>query len=199
MPAFVSYMAARANYLTPNTSVDRLLTPQAASQAGRGSLDSLTELMSTVPLDPAESCGYLYLHEHHRRYTVPSLELFRSRIDVRLPFVDPEFLQVLLSAPPRWRDDTSIHRALVAGGNAALLRVRNSNTGAAADASPLVESVMDKVNTLSQTLERPRLPALPQFRRVDAAHADQVGPGRTDVPDVAHSRMVPGGRVEAPD
>lgn len=148
MSALVTYMAARANYLTPNTPIDRLLTPHAASQAGRGSVDSLTELMSTVALEPAGACGYLYLHEHHRRYTVPSLELFRTRIDVRLPFVDPEFLRVLLSAPPRWRDDTSIHRALVAAGNPALLRVRNSNTGAAAGATRRVENVMEKLNTL---------------------------------------------------
>ena len=148
MPALVGYMAARANYLTPGTPVDRLLKPGAAASAGRGSLDSLGELMSTVALDPAESCAYLYLHEHHRRYTIPSLELFRSRIDVRLPFVDPDFLRVLLSAPARWRDDTSIHRALVATGDPALLRVRNSNTGAAVNAGRLTETLMDKLNTL---------------------------------------------------
>ena len=43
IPAFVTYMAARANYLTPNVPVDDLLTPQAAARAGRGSVDSLTE------------------------------------------------------------------------------------------------------------------------------------------------------------
>ena len=148
MPALVTYMAARANYLTPGTPVDHLLRPGAVDRAGRGSLDSLGALMSTVALDPAQACAYLYLHEHHRRYTIPSLELFRSRIDVRLPFVDPDFLRVLLSAPARWRDDTSIHRALVATGDPALLRVRNSNTGAAVNAGRLTETLMDKLNTL---------------------------------------------------
>jgi asparagine synthase (glutamine-hydrolysing) len=145
---FVPYMAARANYLTPGMPVEGLLKPAAAQNAGRGSLDSLGELLSSVTLDPAQACAYLYLHEHHRRYTIPSLELFRSRIDVRLPFVDPDFLRVLLSAPARWRDDTSIHRALVATGDPALMRVRNSNTGAAVDAGRLTETLMDKLNTL---------------------------------------------------
>ena len=79
-----------------------------------------------------------------------SLELFRTRIDVRLPFLS---ISRLPAGPAQcsgrtWRDDTSIHRALVAAGNPALLRVRNSNTGAAVNAPRLVEDAMDKLNTL---------------------------------------------------
>ena len=72
----------------------------------------------------------------------------RTRVDVRLPFVDVAYLRTLLSAPSEWRDATEIHRRLTGAGNPRLLRVRNSNTGAPANASPRVEFVFDKLNTL---------------------------------------------------
>jgi hypothetical protein len=71
---------------------------------------------------------------------------------VRLPFLDSEFLGVLLGAPSQWRDSTEIHRALTASGIPKLLKVRNSNTGAAADAGPLAEFVLDKWNSALKRL-----------------------------------------------
>ena len=103
-------------------------------------------------LSPANCCSYLYVREMHRRFTVPSLELFRTRVEVRLPFLDWDFLAVLLSAPPEWRDSTSIHQALTATGIPKLLRVRNSNSGAPADAGPRRELVFDKINTILKRL-----------------------------------------------
>jgi hypothetical protein len=67
---------------------------------------------------------------------------------VRLPFLDSQFLPLVLRAPAAWRDGVEIHRALMLRGNARLLKVRNSNTGAPGNASPLVEMALDKVNTL---------------------------------------------------
>ena len=142
------YLSRRANYITPNLPLGSFLSGNAAEEAGAGSADSFATALAGMKLSPAECCSYLYLRELNRRFTVPSLELFRTRVDVRLPFVDVAYLRTLLSAPSQWRDATEIHRRLTAAGNPRLLRVRNSNTGAAANASPRVEFVLDKLNTL---------------------------------------------------
>jgi len=153
--AFVDYMTTRANYVTPNLPLTNLFSAEPAHLGGPGMSASLRDLVEAVPLSPPELCSYLYLREHHRRFTVPSLELFRTAVEVRLPFMDRAFLQVLLSAPPEWHDDTSLHRALGRGRNPALMRVRNSNTGAAADAGRLTEMLLDKVNTILKRLNAP--------------------------------------------
>jgi hypothetical protein len=132
--------------------LSQFLTPQTAARAGRGAADSFAAVLEGTGLQPAEACSYLYLRELHRRFTVASLELFRTRVEVRLPFVDPAFLRVLLAAPPEWRDSTEIHRFLTSTGSASLLKVRNSNTGARAGAGPREEFVMDKLNTILKRL-----------------------------------------------
>ena len=113
---------------------------------------SLEESIAEVPLSPVDLCSYLYLEEHHRRYTVASLELFRTLFEVRLPFVDADFLTVLLRAPAPWRDGTAIHQAIIGTNHPAMLRVRNSNTGAPGSAGPFLETVFDKINSLGRRL-----------------------------------------------
>jgi asparagine synthase (glutamine-hydrolysing) len=143
-----AYLSRRANYVTPNLPLASFFSGNAAAEAGAGAADSFATTLAGIKLTPAECCSYLYLRELNRRFTVPSLELFRTRVDVRLPFVDVQYLKVLLSAPSAWRDSTEIHRRLTGAGNPRLLRVRNSNTGAAANAGPRTEFVLDKLNTL---------------------------------------------------
>jgi asparagine synthase (glutamine-hydrolysing) len=154
-PALIDYLSGRANYISAGLALDSLFLPDAAAISGRGAADSLGTLLSGIELSPAELCGYVYLREHHRRFTIPSLELFRSIMEVRLPFMDREFLSVLLSGRPEWRDDTSVHQSITRAGSPALLKVRNSNTGAPGDAGPLVERILDKVNTLLKRLNAP--------------------------------------------
>jgi hypothetical protein len=105
-------------------------------------------VLDGVALSPAQGCTYLYLREFHRHFTVPSLELFRTLVEVRLPFTERTFLRALLGAPAAWRDSTEIHRRLITAGLPALARVRNSNTGAPANAGSGVEFVLDKLNTV---------------------------------------------------
>ena len=70
---------------------------------------------------------------------MPSLELFRTRVEVRLPFLDVAFLRTLLGAPAEWRDTTEIHQRITRKGLPELLKVRTSKTGAPVDASPTTE------------------------------------------------------------
>jgi len=116
---------------------------------------SLEAAIANVSLAPADLCSYLYLVEHNRRFTVPSLELFRNAVEIRLPFLDAEFLEVLLRGPARWRDRPDVHRAILKASNPALGRVRNSNTGAPANANPLVEAMLDKMNSLLRRIGFP--------------------------------------------
>jgi asparagine synthase (glutamine-hydrolysing) len=148
---FLPDLSARANYITRGLALHRLLTPAAAREAGQGALASFRRVLDGTRLSPAQACSYLYLRELHRRFTVPSLELFRTRVDVRLPFVEVAFLRTLLAGPSRWRDSTEIHQRIT-GNLPALLTVRNSNTGAPANAGPTAERVFDKVNSALKRL-----------------------------------------------
>jgi len=148
----IPYLSARANYVTPDLPLSRILTPEAHAVSGEGASESFAVALAGTQLSPAECCSYLYLRELNRRFTIPSIELFRSRVEVRLPYLNVRFLKVLLAAPSKWRDSTEIHRTLTASGLPGLLKVRNSNTGAAADAGPKAEFALDKVNTLLKRL-----------------------------------------------
>lgn len=150
--AFIPYMLQRVNYISAGVALRDFLTEAWWAQAAEGARRSLEDSVEGVALAPADLCSYLYLMEHHRRYTVASLELFRTLVEVRLPFVDIDFLTTLWHGPAQWRDDTTIHRAVTAGNQPALLRVRNSNTGAPGNAGPLLETVCDKLNSLFKRL-----------------------------------------------
>ena len=148
----IPYLLQRVNYITPGLDLSSVFEAEWARRMRDSARESLTEALAGVALSPADQCSYLYLMEQHRRYTTASLELFRQAVEIRLPFVDLPFLRVLLRAPSRWRDDTRLHRALTTAGDPRLLRVRNSNTGISASASPLAERGFDKINTLLKRL-----------------------------------------------
>jgi asparagine synthase (glutamine-hydrolysing) len=145
---FVRHILERANYISRNVPLNAIFTDAWWSQIKNGARQSLEETTVDIPLSPPDLCSYLYLVELHRRFTIASLELFRNLAEVRMPFADEDFLRVLFRSPPRWRDKTDIHRAIIGTNSPALLRVRNSNTGAPGDAGPFVEKLCDKMNSL---------------------------------------------------
>ena len=148
-PEFLDYFYSRVNYISPHVSLLDLFEPEWASVMDGRARASLEDSIRNIDLQPADLCSYVYLQEHHRRFTVPSLDLFRTRVEVRLPFADEEFLGLLFQAPPHWRDDTSIHRHITGRNAPRLLRVRNSNTGAPGDAGPMLERVIGSRRTRS--------------------------------------------------
>lgn len=141
----IPYLLGRINYIGHGTLLGELFHEDWYAGMKDGPRASLAASIEHVPLSPSDLCAYLYLEEHHRRFTIPSLELFRNVLEVRLPFVDEDFLRELFGAPTASREGIDIHRRLI---GKKLLRVRNSNTGAPAGAGPLVETVLDKFNTL---------------------------------------------------
>lgn len=149
---FVDYLLRRLTYVSGDLDRVNVFTEAWRAQMADARRASLDEIVRDVPLKPAELCAYLYLREHHRRFTVPSLELFRDAVEVRLPFADERFLEVLLSGPPEWRDSTALHRAIIAHHDPRLLKVRDSNTGVSVDAGRWRTAVGDKLNTVLKRL-----------------------------------------------
>jgi asparagine synthase (glutamine-hydrolysing) len=148
----VPYLTGRVGHVSSASDRARLFTPDWVELITDSPRASVERSLKPVNLSPADACSYLYLMEHHRRFTISSLELFRHQVEVRLPFADHDFLRCLFRAPAQWRSSVEIHRSLMSAHNQALLRVRNSNTGAPANASPFVEKVLDKINTVFKRL-----------------------------------------------
>ena len=146
------YLSERANYITRGLDLSSIFVPEVIDAAGDGSRSSFRALLANTALSPADCCSYLYLRELTRRFTIPSIELFRTVVEVRLPYLDRRFLRALLAAPSEWRDGTEIHQRLIASGISKLVKVRNSNTGAPADASSGVEYVLDKFNSVMKRI-----------------------------------------------
>jgi len=149
---FIPYFLRRVNYVSSTVSLQELFTEPWYAQVEGEARRSLEASLADVPLSPPDLCSYLYLNEHHRRCTIASLEVFRTECDVRMPFADEQFLAVLFRGRSQWRDDTSVHQAIIGQNQPRLLRVRNSNTGAPGNAGPLLTAVLDKFNTLGKLL-----------------------------------------------
>jgi asparagine synthase (glutamine-hydrolysing) len=149
---FAHYYGARVSYVSRGADLGELLTPEWR-EAVRGQAEaSLAASLDAVDLPPADLCAYVYLAEHHRRFTLPSLEVFRGLFDVRMPFADPEFLRALFSGPAEWREDTRLHTSIMRAHFAPLLRVRDSNTGSAPVAPGWLKAPLDKLNTACKRL-----------------------------------------------
>ena len=153
---FAQHIFKRLNYVAGDVTPEALFHDDCrpiVSGAARRSLDET--LVEAPALSPVDLCSYLYLTQHHRRFTIPSIELFRSRVDVRMPFADERFLRTLLGGRAEWRDRTDIHRFITSGNDRRLLNVRNSNTGAPGSAGPWLERLLDPVNSVLKRLNAP--------------------------------------------
>jgi asparagine synthase (glutamine-hydrolysing) len=148
----IEYLLERWSYVSGAVDWPSIFTPSWRPLMDHAARSSLEESLEDVDLRPSDWCVFLYLREHHRRFTVPSLELFRNAVEIRLPFADERFLAALLGGPTEWRDGTDLHRAIIASGNPALMRVRDSNTGAPIDAGPTRTLVTDKLNSVLKRL-----------------------------------------------
>jgi asparagine synthase (glutamine-hydrolysing) len=150
---FVPYMMARTTHVSRGDAARQVLSDRAVEELNGASAEqSLRDCVAGVPLAAADLCSYVYLKEYHRRVTVPSLEIFRNVAEIRLPLADVRFLGAVLRGPAEWRDGVGIHQMLIRANRANYLRVRNPNTGAPAGAGPLLEAVLDKMNSALRRL-----------------------------------------------
>jgi asparagine synthase (glutamine-hydrolysing) len=146
-------LLARLEQLNHGSAAEGLFTPAWSDACNpAGAREALEAICTDANLAPADLCAYIYLTEYHRRVTVPSLEIFRNVVEVRLPLADEDFVTTVLEGDATWRDGVEIHQTLVRRTNPKFLKIRNPNTGAPAGAGPLQEAILDKVNSVFRRL-----------------------------------------------
>ncbi len=143
-----------ANLVKRDIPIKEVFTPefqQAMEEGARVSLDeSLRDVEGSI--FPPDLMIYFYINEHIRRQVVASLEIFRSEIEVRLPYLDEDFLSELLRLPIEKRYEGEVHIEIIKKTAPRLMKIPNSNTGAPLDAGSLRLFLTDKFNSLMKRL-----------------------------------------------
>ncbi len=103
-------------------------------------------------LSSPDLCIWYYINEVIRRQVVSSLDIFRSQIEIRMPYIDEAFITSLMKLPLKKRNDGEIHVKLIRKCMPELLKIPNSNTGAPLDAGPFRLLLTDKFNSLMKKL-----------------------------------------------
>lgn len=102
--------------------------------AARASLDRrLADVHEAGP--PLQAVWRLFVEDRLRRETSVSMHLFRSFVEVRLPYLDPELVATLLAAPVELKLGDAIQTHILRTHMPSFLRVVNANTGAPMGAS----------------------------------------------------------------
>jgi asparagine synthase (glutamine-hydrolysing) len=126
-----------ATYLVPKLAERVRGAAEASMEEAFAGIDVSWSIVDQV------SC--LYLQEYLRRQCVPSLNLLRSRVETRLPFLDRDYVGAVLALPPQIRVTTQVHRRLLKRCAPALLSITNANNGASAGASDLRQRISRKL------------------------------------------------------
>ena len=127
---------------------DTLLVPELADAMRGCSQESMNNSFEGVDpmLHPVDQVTCIYVQEYLRRQSVPSLAELRSRVEVRMPFLDSDYVATVLQLTPEARLGTGVHRHLLGQFNPALLKITNANTGAPAGASDFTQRLYRKFN-----------------------------------------------------
>jgi len=135
----------------------QLFGPEMADLVEQGPRASIEETFGDLDLDlsPADMCLYCYVKEWVRRQVVASLTVFRVHTEVRLPFMDEDFLAALLKLPLAQRYSGEVHRSLTREYLPALAAIADSNTGAPLTAGKARLFVSDKVNAVLRRISLP--------------------------------------------
>ena len=79
----------------------------------------------------------MFVAQRLRRETAPSLQLFRNFVETRVPFLDPQLVDLLLAAPAALKIGDDLQAYSLQRHRPAFLDVVNANTGAPMGAGPL--------------------------------------------------------------
>jgi hypothetical protein len=134
------------NFAVREEELGGLLVPELVAAGGGAARASFEEVFAGI--DPAwhvvDQVSCLYAEQYLPRQCVPSLAQLRSRVEVRLPFLDPEYVSAVLELAPEDRIGSAIHRYLLERSNPALLHITNANTGTWAGAPSFVQQASRK-------------------------------------------------------
>lgn len=150
----LAYIHRTANLVLRDVDPGKLFTPFFFDVLKEAPMHSLRESCGGVSenLAPPDVCLFYYISEHIRRQVVASLEIFRTRVEIRMPYVDEIYLDRLLKLPVAQRNRGEVHHRLVNQCMPALVKVPDSNTGAPLDAGPVRLFITDKFHSLMKRL-----------------------------------------------
>lgn len=162
----LDFIFGSTNLVLSSVSPDVFFTPEFAEIMKTAPRVSLEESCGDVAtrLAPADVCLYYYIREHVRRQVVASLAIFRSQVEIRMPYMDADYIETLLSMPVNMRNEGEVHTAFVKHANPGLVKIRNSNTGAPLDAGPARLFLTDKFNSLMKRLRVPGFKHYTEFQ-----------------------------------
>ncbi|MBU4185039.1 MAG: hypothetical protein KKC23_02345 [Proteobacteria bacterium] len=111
----LAYIFNITNLVMKDTDPGKLFTPSFRELVKEVPEQSLQESCGKVSgvLAPADVCIYYYINEHIRRQVVASLEIFRTQVEIRTPYVDEVYIKSLLSLPVSERNEGEIHFKLI--------------------------------------------------------------------------------------
>lgn len=121
-------------------------------------------------LSAADQCVYFYIQQWVRRQVFASLAIFRTQQEVRLPFLDDDFLRKLLALPVSQRYAGEIHVQIVRRFSPDMMKVVNSNTGAPLDAGKIQLFMTDKFNAVMKRLSLPGYRHYTEFQKWQREH-----------------------------
>ena len=114
------------------------------AEMSRGEMDRLAHeslrecLAESRGVEPqAQRIWHLFVAQRLRRETAMSMAKIGSVVETRLPFMDAEFVNLLLAAPPEWKRGDAIQAHILRRHRPEFLKVVNANTGAPLGAGPL--------------------------------------------------------------
>lgn len=129
--------------------------------------DTLTGFAATIDhsLTPAETMNLLYLRINDGGQVTAFRNCLRGYADMALPFLDNDFLSLVLGTRIADRRGEEIHYHLIRHHCPALMKVPNSNHGAPLDASRFRRLATEKSHALFRKL---RLPGFRHYHDADA-------------------------------
>jgi len=99
----------------------------AADLARRSLADALAEAEHIAPVE--QRIWYVFARERLRRETAMSMQLFNSVVDVRLPYMDSDFVELSMRVAPSLKMGDTIQSFMLRHRSPGSLKVVNSNTG----------------------------------------------------------------------
>jgi asparagine synthase (glutamine-hydrolysing) len=146
----LDYIYRTTNLVLRDIDIESLFNPAFCGYMRESPRESLYESCgeASTKLAPADLCIYYYITEHIRRQVVASLDIFRTQIEIRMPYIDAAYIDMVLKLPVRMRNRGEVQRALIKKWMPKLISIPDSNTGAPLDAGPLRLFVIDKFNSL---------------------------------------------------
>ena len=109
-----------------------LFTPAFATNLSEIARDSLRESLSESHgiLPPVHRIWHLFINERIRRETGLSMSEFGSVVETRLPYLDKNLIDALMTAPPDLKMGETIQAHILRKHQPSFLNVMNANTGA---------------------------------------------------------------------